>query len=78
MILFENFLPISGRDLVVNFLAIYIATCLGLAKGLERLGDSMSAKLILKKFEVTFCILSMLIALLHCRHLLKLFCSHLY
>ena len=47
----------------LKIIAIAIATCLGLAKGLERLGDSISAKLILKKFEVTFCILSILITL---------------
>ena len=35
--LLANLLPISGKDLVVIFFAKYIAICLGLAKGLERL-----------------------------------------
>ena len=40
------------------------AICLGLAKGLDLLWDNISCKLILKKLDVTFCILSMLITLL--------------
>ena len=35
--LFAKRLPISGKDLVVSFFDKYIATCLGLANGLEDL-----------------------------------------
>ena len=36
----------------VSFLAKYMAICLGLASGLDLLGDNISFKLMLKKLEV--------------------------
>ena len=49
--LFENDLPISGKDFDVSNFAKYIAVCLGLTKYLDLLADSISFLLILKNWQ---------------------------
>ena len=71
--LFANLLPISGNERLVIFLARYIAICLGLARGLDRLCDSISLKDILKKFETIFCILSTVITFVWLKTSLRMF-----